>query len=138
MAKVTGIGGVFFKSTDDNKSLADWYKRNLGIELADFGGAVMQWPHDAQKDGGITVWCTAAKDSKWFAPSLSSFMINYRVDDMDGMIKQLADAGIELVSGPETHENGTFAWIMGPEGNKVELWEPKMWEDPSIDDSSED
>lgn len=129
MAKVTGIGGVFFKSTADNKELSDWYSKHLGMELADFGGAIINWQEDAKKDGGLTVWCTAAKDSEWFAPSKSSFMINYRVDDMDGMIKQLNDAGIELVSGPETHENGTFAWIMDPEGNKIELWEAKAWEE---------
>lgn len=129
MAKVTGIGGVFFKSREDNKKLAQWYKKHLGFDLADFGGAILNWPDDAQTDGGMTVWHVAEKDTDWFAPSLSNFMINYRVDDMEGMIKQLTTADIDIISGPESHENGTFAWIIDPEGNKIELWQPKVWEE---------
>ena len=127
MAKVTGIGGVFFKSTKDNKALAQWYKDHLGFDLADFGGAILNWQDDARNDGGMTVWHVAEKDTQWFAPSTSNFMINYRVDDMDGMIDQLTTADIDIISGPEPHENGTFAWIMDPEGNKIELWQPKAW-----------
>jgi len=129
MAKVTGIGGVFFKSNDDNKVLAQWYKEHLGFDLSDFGGAILKWSEDKQEDGGLTVWHVAEKDSEWFSPSTSNFMINYRVDDMDGMIKQLNAAGIELVSGPESHPNGTFAWIMDPEGNKIELWQATAWKE---------
>src|SRR5437868_9607931 len=81
MAKVTGIGGVFFKSKGDNAALAQWYKKHLGMALEDFGGAILKWPDDTGKDGGQTVWHVAAKDSKWFSPSTSSFMINYRVDN---------------------------------------------------------
>lgn len=129
MAKVTGIGGVFLKSRSDAKALAAWYQENLGVKLEDFGGAVLNWKEDSATDGGITVWHVADKDSEWFSPSQSPFMINYRIDDMDGMIDQLANAGIDLVAGPESHENGRFAWIMDPDGNKVELWEPKLWEE---------
>ncbi|MEJ2240156.1 MAG: VOC family protein, partial [Gemmatimonadales bacterium] len=64
-----------------------------------------------------------------FAPSKSSFMINYRVDDMTGMLEQLKTNGVEILQGPESHENGKFAWIMDPDGNKVELWEPMLWDD---------
>jgi predicted enzyme related to lactoylglutathione lyase len=128
MAKVTGIGGVFFKSTKDNKALAEWYRDHLGLDLESWGGAMIKWTDDAQADGGLTVWSTAASDSKWFAPSESNFMINYRVDDLDGMISQLKNAGIELVGGPDSDDNGKFAWIMDPDGNKVELWEPKSAE----------
>ena len=124
MAKVTGIGGVFFKSKNDNKALADWYQKNLGFSLADFGGAILLWPEDRSEDQGLTVWHIAEKDSQWFSPSSSDFMINYRVDNLDEMIAQLRNNGIELQSGPESHENGKFAWIMDPEGNKIELWEP--------------
>ncbi|MEP6850137.1 MAG: VOC family protein [Acidobacteriota bacterium] len=124
MAKVTGIGGVFFKSTKDNKALVAWYRDNLGLDIADWGGAILNWSDDKQVDGGMTVWTTAAADSKWFAPSESGFMINYRVDDLDGLIVQFKDAGIELVGGPDTDFNGKFAWVMDPDGNKVELWEP--------------
>lgn len=127
MARVTGIGGVFLKSTKDKTALAEWYRDHLGLALEDWGGAILKWPEDKAEDGGLTVWTTAAPDTKWFAPSESSFMINYRVDDLDGLITQLKDAGVEIVSGPESHENGKFAWVMDPDGNKVELWEPKLW-----------
>ena len=129
MAKVTGIGGVFFKSTNDNKALAGWYREHLGIQLEDFGGAVMKWTDDHAEDKGLTVWCVAEKASDWFSPSNSSFMINYRVDDLDEMVQQLRTAGIEIVKGPESAENGKFAWIIDPDGNKVELWEPMIWDD---------
>jgi predicted enzyme related to lactoylglutathione lyase len=129
MAKVTGIGGVFFKSTNDNKALSEWYQKHLGLELEPWGGAILKWPDDKSDDGGLTVWNAAAKDTKWFAPSASNFMINYRVDDLDEMLAQLRDAGVEVVSGPESHENGKFAWIMDPDGNKVELWQPMKWDE---------
>jgi predicted enzyme related to lactoylglutathione lyase len=77
----------------------------------------------------MTVWTVADRDSEWFSPSQSSFMINYRVDNMAELIEQLTAAGIDILQGPEYHENGVFAWIMDPEDNKVELWEPKLWDD---------
>ena len=126
MAKVTGIGGVFFK-TDDPKALAAWYRDHLGLELQPWGGAVLKWPGDPADDGGLTVWHLAARESDWFAPSEATFMINYRVDDLEGLLEQLKASGIDVVKGPETHENGAFAWVMDPAGNKVELWEPKEW-----------
>jgi predicted enzyme related to lactoylglutathione lyase len=128
MARITGIGGVFFKGTKQGRALADWYQAHLGLKLEDFGGAVLRWPDDRGDDGGLTVWHVADGDSQWFSPSRSSFMINYRVDDMAGMLEQLRRAGVEIVGGPESHENGKFAWIMDPDGNKVELWEPKAWD----------
>jgi len=129
MAKVTGIGGVFFKTKSDPKVLAAWYEKHLGMTLEAFGGAILRWPADLADDKGLTVWHLASSDSKWFAPSESSFMINYRVDDMEGLLAQLREGGIEILQGPESHENGKFAWIMDPDGNKVELWEPKAWDD---------
>ena len=128
MAKVTGIGGVFLKCKGDSAALAAWYQQHLGLALSDFGGAVLRWPEDRADDGGLTVWCLAGKDSQWFSPSESAFMINYRVDDLAGLLSQLRAAGIEPVGGPESHENGKFAWIMDPDGNKVELWEPMAWD----------
>jgi predicted enzyme related to lactoylglutathione lyase len=129
MARVTGIGGVFFKSTKDRAALADWYQKHLGMALESFGGAILKWPDDRAEDGGLTVWHIADKESQWFSPSDSSFMINYRVDNLDEMIEQLHASGIEIIGGPESHENGKFAWIMDPEGNKVELWEPMIWDE---------
>jgi predicted enzyme related to lactoylglutathione lyase len=129
MAMITGIGGVFFKSTGDSAALADWYRKSLGMTLEDFGGAILRWPNDKADDGGLTVWSVASKDSKWFSPSTSSFMINYRVDNLGELLEQLRAAGVTIVQGPESHENGKFAWIMDPDGNKLELWEPKAWDD---------
>ena len=129
MARVTGIGGVFLKCKGDSAALGAWYRQHLGMPLEDWGGAVLKWPDDKADDQGLTVWTLADKDSKWFSPSDSSFMINYRVDNLDEMLAQLQAAGVAIEAGPESHENGRFAWIMDPEGNKVELWEPMLWDD---------
>ena len=129
MARITGIGGVFFKSRNDRAALAAWYQEHLGISLESFGGAVLRWPDDKAEDKGLTVWHIAEKESQWFSPSDSSFMINYRVDDLGEMIAQLRAGGVEIIQGPESHENGKFAWVMDPEGNKVELWEPMIWDE---------
>jgi catechol 2,3-dioxygenase-like lactoylglutathione lyase family enzyme len=118
MARETGIGGVFIKSTNDSKAVAAWYQKHLGMRLEDFGGVVLKWPDDKAEDKGLTVWHVAAKDRDWFNPNQSSFMF-----------EQLKAGGVEIWKGPESHENGKFAWIMDPDGNKVELWEPKIWDD---------
>jgi len=97
----------------------------------EFGGAILRWPDDKTDDRGVTVWHVAEKDSPWFSPCTSSFMINYRVDNLGELLEQLRAGGVEVVQGPESHEHGTFAWIMGPDGNKVELWEPKARGDES-------
>jgi predicted enzyme related to lactoylglutathione lyase len=99
------------------------------MSLADFGGAILRWPDDRAEDGGLTVWHVADVDSKWFSPSESSFMINYRVDNLGELLAQLRASGVEVTGGPESHENGKFAWIMDPDGNKIELWEPMAWDD---------
>ena len=124
MARVTGIGGVFFKSRAEGSRLAAWYHEHLGIPLESWGGAILRWPEDKAGDGGMTVWHVADRESEWFRPSDSSFMINYRVDDLDALIAQLRTAGIETIGDPQSDENGKFAWILDPDGNKVELWEP--------------
>ena len=123
MAKVTGIGGVFFKSRNDHKALAAWYQKHLGMELESWGGAILR-EHKA-----VTTWHLHAKDSEWFSPSDSSFMINYRVDNLDEMLEQLRAGGVEIASAPQSDEHGKFAWIMDPDGNKVELWEPMASKD---------
>ncbi|OGQ24042.1 MAG: glyoxalase [Deltaproteobacteria bacterium RBG_16_71_12] len=125
MARITGIGGVFLRTKSDEKSLAAWYQEHLGMKLESWGGAILRWPDDQAEDGGLTVWHLAAEDSKWFAPSTGSFMINYRVDDMNGILRRLKDGGVPILKGPEHSEEGTFAWIVDPDGNKVELWKPK-------------
>ena len=128
MARVTGIGGVFIKSKGKGSELAAWYEKNLGLSLESWGGSILKWTDDKVVDGGMTVWSSADSDSKWFSPSESSFMINYRVDNMDELLASLKENGVEIVKGPDTDFNGKFAWIMDPDGNKVELWEPVVEE----------
>lgn len=125
MARITGIGGVFFKSKGDHAALAAWYQKHLGLKLEPWGGAVLRWPEDPARDKGATVWHVAKPDTQWFAPSDASFMINYRVDDLGELLANLQAAGIEILKGPQSDEQGKFAWIVDPDGNKVELWEPK-------------
>jgi predicted enzyme related to lactoylglutathione lyase len=98
------------------------------MTLEDFGGAILKWPDDKAEDQGLTVWHVAEKDSQWFSPSKSPFMINYRVDNLGELLEQLRAGGVEVIQGPESHENGKFAWIMDPDENKIELWEPKLWD----------
>ena len=124
MAKVTGIGGVFFKARTNAKVLAAWYAEHLGVPVQDWGGAALDRANDKHADGGVTAWAIAKADSTWFAPSESSFMINYRIDDLDGMLAQLTAKGVAIQKGPDVEENGKFAWIVDPDGNKIELWEP--------------
>jgi len=126
MARITGIGGVLFKSRGDHAQLAAWYARHLGLTLEAWGGAVLRWSADAAPDGGVTVWHVAEAASDGFSPSDAGFMINYRVDDLEGLLAELRRDGIPVLKGPETHENGLFAWLLDPEGNKVELWEPRV------------
>ena len=129
MARITGIGGVFLKCKGDSAALAAWYQKHLGMPLQSFGGAVLRWPDDQAEDRGLTVWQLAKHDSQWFSPSDSAFMINYRVDKLGELLAQLQADGVQVLAGPESHENGKFAWIMDPDGNKVELWEPMLWDD---------
>jgi D-3-phosphoglycerate dehydrogenase len=129
MAKVTGLGGIFFKSSDTD-ALRTWYGEALGLEVADYGKA-FTWRDDAEPDErGYTVFAPFKADTKYFEPSESSFMINFRVDDLDGLLERLRAAGATIVGGPDQEPNGRFAWVMDPEGNKIELWEPV----PSKDD----
>ena len=124
MARITGVGGVFFKSKGDGKALAAWYQKHLGLVPEPWGGTILKWPDDKAEDRGLTVWHVAGHDSKWFSPSEASFMINYRVDNLDELLEQLRAGGVEVIKGPDADDNGKFAWILDPDGNKVELWEP--------------
>jgi catechol 2,3-dioxygenase-like lactoylglutathione lyase family enzyme len=131
MAKVTGIGGVFFKSKGDPTALAAWYQQHLGMAPEAWGGVVLRWPDDHAEDKGLTVWHVAKHDTAWFAPSDASFMINYRVDDLGALLDNLRASGIPILKGPDVDVNGAFAWILDPDGNKVELWEPKAMDEPN-------
>ena len=127
--KVTGIGGIFFFS-DDPKETRQWYAQNLGLEINEYSSSSFEFRDiDKPEEIGSLQWCPFKKGSDYFAPSKKEFMINYRVDNLGEMIAQLREGGVEIIRGPESHENGRFAWILDPEGNKVELWEPMTWDE---------
>ena len=126
MAQVTGIGGVFIRSKGDPKILMDWYQKNLGIKINAWGTAVLRWSEDPGRDTAATAWCVAGKDSDMFKSTESSFIINYRVDDMDGLIANLRKSDVKILKDPYADDFGKFATIVDLEGNQVELWEPKI------------
>ncbi|HEX8246058.1 MAG TPA: VOC family protein [Longimicrobium sp.] len=125
MEKVTGIGGIFFKSAD-HKALSQWYARHLGVDLQDWGGAPFRWGEGApDAPSGTTVWSVFSAGTKYLEPSTASFMVNYRVRDLDAMLAQLREAGVwvdeKTMDDPDL---GRFGWAMDPDGNKLELWQP--------------
>lgn len=124
MKRVTGIGGIFFVARDP-AALRDWYKRHLGIDVQEWGGTAFTWTDEAGNPaGGTTVWSIAAADGSAFAPSASSFMVNYRVDDLAALLQALRDEGCNVLEKTDDSEYGKFGWVIDPEGNKVELWQP--------------
>ena len=124
MKRVTGIGGIFFKAKDA-PALQAWYKLHLGIEVQEWGGAAFTWADsDGKPAGGTTIWSVGAGDSDQFAPSSAMFMINYRVEDLHGLVALLRQEGCNVLEKIDESEYGKFAWVMDPEGNKVELWQP--------------
>ncbi|MEM7231062.1 MAG: VOC family protein [Planctomycetota bacterium] len=124
MKRVTGIGGVFFKAKDPT-ALRDWYKTHLGVDVQDWGGAAFTWSDaEGKPTGGMTVWCIAPEDGSQFEQSQASFMVNYRVDDLHALVAVLKEEGCNVLDKTEESEFGKFAWVVDPEGNKVELWEP--------------
>ncbi len=123
-AKVTGIGGIFFKCKDPKK-MNEWYKEHLGFEVQPWG-ANFEWREDADPTRkGSTAWSTFPEATKYFEPSAKEFMINYRVDDIAALVDQLKNAGVTIVDSIEDSDFGKFVHILDAEGNKVELWEPK-------------
>jgi predicted enzyme related to lactoylglutathione lyase len=124
MKRVTGIGGVFFKSNDP-KALAQWYRIHLGLEVSEWGGAAFQWSGPDNPAGtGTTMWNPFKADTDYFAPSAASFMINYRVDDLHALLAALRAEACQVVDKVDESEYGKFGWVIDPDGNKVELWEP--------------
>jgi predicted enzyme related to lactoylglutathione lyase len=124
MRRVTGIGGIFFHA-EDPVALRAWYQRHLGIDVQEWGGTAFTWTDEAGKPaGGMTVWSIAAADSKQFAPSTSPFMVNYRVEDLASLLQALREEGCNVLEKTDDSEFGKFGWVVDPEGNKVELWQP--------------
>jgi predicted enzyme related to lactoylglutathione lyase len=117
MERVTGIGGVFIKSKDP-KALCEWYQKHLGISFE--GGTYVQFKWNGE---GSTVFSFFKQDSKYFEPSVSSVMINFRVKDLVKLLEALKEEGVTIVGEMTEAEYGKFGWVMDPEGNKIELWE---------------
>lgn len=132
--KVTGIGGVFFKCQDPGK-MKDWYGQHLGLETNDYGSTFKSRDIENPEKVNILQWSTFAKDTKYMDPSTSSFMINYRVENLVELEKDLRAAGVEICDSIEVYDYGKFLHIMDPEGNKIELWEPI--DQPLIDHEKE-
>lgn len=123
MQKVQGIGGIFFRSKDP-KALAAWYGEKLGVPVESWGGASFVWSEQARSESASTVWSPFKADTEYFAPSEASFMVNFRVEDLDAMLAQLRDAGVQVMDKVERSEFGAFGWCLDPDGNKIELWQP--------------
>jgi predicted enzyme related to lactoylglutathione lyase len=124
MKRVTGIGGIFFKAKDA-PALQAWYKRHLGIDVQVWGGASFDWTDAEGKPvAGTTAWLITPQESKQFAPSSAAFMVNYRVEDVHALVKALKEEGCNVLEKIDDSEYGKFAWVIDPEGNKVELWQP--------------
>ena len=124
MKKVTGIGGIFFKCKDP-KQIKTWYATHLGINTDPYG-ATFEWREAADPgQKGTTQWSPFAETTKYFEPSSKDFMINYRVENLEALVEQLKKEGVTIVDSIESYDYGKFIHIMDPEGNKIELWEPK-------------
>ncbi len=120
--RVTGIGGLFFKSDDPGKT-KDWYKKHLGFNTDDWGCTF--WWKDTDGNKASTQWSPFPKDTKYFAPSKKEFMFNYRVENLVELLKVLEEEGVTIVGKMEEYDYGKFGWILDGDGNKIELWEPK-------------
>ncbi|CAN7205202.1 VOC family protein [Duganella sp. LjRoot269] len=123
---ITGVGGIFFKAKDP-KALAAWYRDVLGMPLEVWGGAKLRY--DAPNHPPALIWNAFPATTNYFAPSTSEFMINYAIDDMDAFLARLGMKGVAILKRADD-ANGRFAWVLDPEGNKIELWEPKRTTPP--------
>lgn len=124
MSKVTGFGGVFFKSKSP-KDLMAWYQKHLGLEPDNWGGKAFEWREKENAEQvGQTVFNPFKPDTKKFEPSTEPYMFNFRVDDLDGMIAQLRKDGVTIVDDVQDTPYGKFGWCLDPDGRKIELWQP--------------
>ena len=119
--RVTGLGGFFFKSKDPN-NVKKWYSEHLGLNTDQYGCTF--WWKDKEGNDCSTQWSPMNEDTDYYKPSEKQFMMNFRVENLEELLKVLKDEGVEVVGEMETYDYGKFGWIMDPEGNKIELWEP--------------
>lgn len=127
MKRVTGVGGIFFKAKDP-KALYEWYRKHLGIESAPDGTGAMWREGENPGEPAVTVWAIFPQDTKYLGSGSANFMINFRVDDLDGLLKTLREEGVQVDDKVDHHDYGNFGWITDLEGNRVELWEPRSAE----------
>jgi predicted enzyme related to lactoylglutathione lyase len=131
MARVTGIGGIFLRARDP-KALTAWYGKHLGIQISDYGGATLLWTDEVPPTTGMTIWSLFPEDTPYFGKGNGKgpqqAMVNYRVDDLDAILAQLAAEGVTIDPHREDYKYGRFAWITDPEGNRIELWQPLVVE----------
>jgi catechol 2,3-dioxygenase-like lactoylglutathione lyase family enzyme len=127
MARVTGIGGIFLRAKDP-KALTAWYAKHLGLQLNPYGGASLLWTDEVPPNTGRTEWTLFPEDTTYFGPGTEKgpqqSMVNYRVDDLDALLAQLTTAAVTIDPHREDYDFGRFAWIVDPEGNRIELWQP--------------
>ncbi len=124
MKRVVGVGGIFFKSPDP-KRLQGWYRDHLGLEVTEWGGVAFGLDEQLKTNpNAAVVWSPFAQDTQYFAPGSSSFMVNYRVEDLHAVIAALRAEGCEVMDKIDESEYGKFGWVVDPDGNKLELWEP--------------
>jgi len=121
--KVTGIGGIFFKCNDPEK-MKEWYGKNLGLVTNEYGSVFEFRSTDEPEKKGYTVWSPFEAKTTYFKPSEKEFMVNYRVENIEALVQELKEQGVEICDKIEEYEYGKFVHIMDPEGNKIELWEP--------------
>ena len=119
--RVTGIGGFFFKSKDPDK-IKNWYSKHLGLNTDNYGCTF--WWKDNEGNDCSTQWSPMNEDTDYYKPSEKQFMQNFRVENLEELLKALKEEGVQIVGEMETYDYGKFGWIMDPEGNKIELWEP--------------
>jgi len=122
MKRVTGVGGIFFKSENPEK-LKEWYNKHLGLQTGEYGTNFMWYQGEDATKKGYTLWSPFKADTKYFDPSKKEFMINYRVEDLEKLVAVLKEEGVTVVDEIETFEYGKFVHILDGEGNKIELWE---------------
>jgi len=124
MKRVTGLGGVFFKSKDP-KALGEWYRTHLGLNIEAWGGTAFSWVTSENPTGtGTTIWNVFKEDTSYFAPSTASFMINFRVHDLHALLAALRAEGCDVDAKVDESEFGKFGWVQDPDGNRIELWQP--------------
>ncbi|TCJ14128.1 VOC family protein [Flaviaesturariibacter flavus] len=124
MKKVTGIGGIFFK-TKDTEATKAWYSEHLGLTETPGMGVVFAWrPFDNPSSAACSIWSPFKETTNHFSPSEHDYMINYRVADLEGLLAELKAAGVTVVGDMQVYDFGKFGWVLDPDGRKIELWEP--------------